>query len=385
MSIFDFLKKKSAATVSQSPQTSSVPSAQDEIKESIIYEDEEQTLESRIRQAIPSQAGLYPHEILMLEYASTYKTCENTFQNFWKWEYSVLEPQAVLESLFERGFICHEDTSSALKHLLVPDLKAMLSKIGEKTTGKKDDLINRILNVYSLDDLEQELTIRNYALTEKGKEELKQNEYVLYLHRHHYMSVWDMNNRLYRNNPSHLKYRDIIWGYFNEQSEMYFQNFDFGLYRNTRLSMHDFLIEEKKFKTALELLIEVISFDLSGLGNKDKPISMQEHQLLRETRCKSRLTNLFKTNDKNEITLPSGIIHYFEYLYKELKMTSEEFVKYVYERFSEVHIHERVFNEEECANIILSEIGLENRKIINSYAVAEKRLMQQFGIQTFSK
>lgn len=385
MGIFDFLKKKAPIGVSQSPQTPSVPSSPVEVKESVSYDDEVQTLESKIRQAIPSQAGLYPHEILMLEYASSYKICENNFQNFWKWEYSVLDPQAVLDSLFERGFICHEDARSALKHLLVSDLKSMLSKVGEKTTGKKDDLINRILNVYCSDDLEQELTTRNYALTDKGKEELKQNEYVLYLHRHRYMSVWEMNYRLYRKNPSHLKYRDIIWGYFNEQSGVHFQNFDFGLYRNTRLSMHNFLVEEGKLKTALDILIEVISFDLSGLGNKDNPVTMQEHQLLRETKCKSRMTNLFKTDDKSEITLPPGVIRYFEYLYKELKMDSEAFVKYVYERFSEVHIHERVFNEEECANIVLSEIGLENRKITNSYAVAEKRLMQQFGIQSFSE
>ena len=158
MGIFAFLRKKTSIGVSQSTQIPSVPSMPAEEKEFIPYDDEVQTLESKIRQAIPSQAGLYPHEILMLEYASSYKTCENNFQNFWKWEYLVLDPQAVLDSLFERGFICHEDVRSALKHLLVSDLKSMLSKVGEKTTGKKEDLINRILNAYCPDDLEQVLT-----------------------------------------------------------------------------------------------------------------------------------------------------------------------------------------------------------------------------------
>lgn len=385
MGIFDFLKKKTSVTVSQSPQTPSVRVEAVETEKAKTCDDGEETLESKICQAIPSHAGLYPHEILMLEYASSYKTSENNFQNFWKWEYLVLDPQSVLDSLFKRGFICYEDIGSALRHLTVSDLKNMLSKIGEKTTGKKDELINRLLNVYNPDDLEKELTVRHYALTDKGKEEVKHNEYVLYLHRHRYMSVWDMNHRLFRDNPSHLRYRDIIWGYFNEQSGEHFKNFDFGLYRNVRLNMHDFLVEEGKLKSALEILIEVISFDLSGLGNKCPPIVMGEHQLLREAKCQSRMTNLFKTEDKAEVTLPPGVVRYFEHLYNELKMDSKEFIKYTYEIFAEVRIHKRVFNSDECANIILSEIGLENRKVTNSCEVAKKRLMQQFGIHSFSE
>ncbi len=379
MGIFDLFKKKSAIINSQVSQMPNTPTKSDKTKE-IVNDSEPQTLENMIKQAVPSQGGLYPHEILMLEYADTYKTNENTFQNFWKWEYSVLNPQAVLDSLYERGFICHGDVQSALKYLLVADLKAMLSKIGEKTTGKKEELINRIINAYNPDDLEKELPIRNYALTEKGESELKHNEYVSYLHRHRYMSVWEMNIKLYRNNPSNLKYRDILWGYFNEQSGLHFKNFDFGLYRNVRLNMHDFLIEEKKFKRALQMLIEVISFDLSGLGNKDSVTSKQEQQFIRETKCESRMANLFMTEDKREITLPSGIVRCFQYLYEKLQMPKEEFINYVYERFLEVKIFERVFIAEECANIILSEIGLESRKITNSCKVAEERLKKQFGI-----
>lgn len=379
MGIFDLFKKKSAIINSQVSQMPNTPTKSDKTKE-IVNDSEPQTLENMIKQAVPSQGGLYPHEILMLEYADTYKTDENTFQNFWKWEYSVLNPQAVLDSLYERGFICHGDAQSALKHLLVADMKAMLSKIGEKTTGKKEELINRIINAYNPDDLEKELPIRNYALTEKGESELKHNEYVSYLHRHRYMSVWEMNIKLYRNNPSNLKYRDIIWGYFNEQSGLHFKNFDFGLYRNVRLNMHDFLIEEKKFKRALQMLIEVISFDLSGLGNNDSITSKQEQQLMREIKFEGRMANLFMSEDKKEIILPPGIIKYFQKLYDELAMPTEEFIQFVYECFSKVHIFERVFNEEECANIILSEIGLEKRKITNSCKVAEERLKKQFGI-----
>ena len=243
---------------------------------------------------------------------------------------------------------------------------------------KKEELISRILETYSTQELEQTLPDRHYALTELGEQELKENEYVSYLHRHHYMSVWEMNIMLHINNPSHLRYRDIIWRELNKQSGEHFQNYDFGLYRNTRLSMHNFLVEEKKYKTALHLLCEVISFDLSGLGNGDKPIS--NNDVLRQVKFESRMVNLLTTEDKKEVTVPPGIIGYFERLYKEIGMTSDEFVQYTYEQFAEIYIHDRVFTESECANIILSEIGLEERKMSNSRKIAEQRVKKKLGL-----
>lgn len=376
MGLFDFLKKKQIITEKEFVHPKSIePSLK-----STTQTDTEgiPTLSSRIKSAFPSANGLYPHEIMMLDYASSYKTSGNSFQNFWKWNYSVLDPQGVLDSLFERGFICRGDAPSALQRLVVADLKSMLTKKGAKTTGKKDELISRILETYSVEELEETIPNRNYALTELGKQELKANEYVPYLHRHHYMSVWEMNIMLHTNNPSHLRYRDIIWRELNKQSGEHFQNFDFGLYRNTRLSMHDFLIEEKKYKTALHLLCEVISFDLSGLGNGDKPVP--DNAVFRQVKYESRMVNLLTTEDKKEVTVPPGIIGYFERLYNEIGMPSDEFIQYTYEQFAEIHIHDRVFTGNECANIILSEIGLEERKLHNSRKVAEQRVKQKLGL-----
>lgn len=73
------------------------------------------SLDKRLSNACPSKNGLYPHEILMLDQADTYRTDTNNFQNFWKWECSVLEPRKVLDSLIDRGFICCSNINSELK------------------------------------------------------------------------------------------------------------------------------------------------------------------------------------------------------------------------------------------------------------------------------
>ncbi len=372
MGLLDFFKNKSLKGASVSQQKKVVGGKK------IVEENRVFSAEQYMKTAIPSQNGLYPQEILMLDYAESYKTTGNTFQNFWKYNYYVTDPQKILDSLYNRGFIKYSDVQSTLRKLLVSDLKGLLEKIGEKTSGKKEELINRILEKYTLSDLEEVLPGRNYELTEKGENELKQNEYVPYLHKHKYVSVWDMNIMLNANNPSHLGYRDIIWRELNKQSEEYFQEFDFGLYRCARLSMHDFLYEEKKYKTAFHLLVEVISFDLSGLGNGDKPI--KGDAISRQIKCESRIANLF-TNDEIEVTLPPAIIGYFNRLYEKLGMSANEFIKHTYQEFAKIHIHERIFNENECANIILSEIGLEERKIKNSYKVAVQRTKKKFGLK----
>lgn len=338
------------------------------------------SLDKRLSNAVPSKNGLYPHEILMLDQADTYRTDTNNFQNFWKWECSVLEPRKVLDSLIDRGFICCSNINSELKRTPVVKLKDLLAKKEISSTGKKEVLINRILDIYNNQELELLFPNRNYELTELGISELKENQYVTYLHRKHQISIWEMNILLNVNNPSHLGYRDIIWREFNKQSGEYFQQCEFGLYRNVRRNMHNFLCEEKKYKTALHLLIEVISFDLSGLGNRTEPINLADEKFIREIHYESRLVNLFTSEDKREVIVPPGIVASFNSLYNELDMIDQEFINYVYEEFSKVHIHERVFSDKECANIILSLSGFEERKLCNSYEIAVKRLKEAFAL-----
>ncbi len=380
MGLFDFFKKQVSTPKVNVVSTNSTISTGFQ-KTEFVSESKDNdvpSLQSRLSKATPSKSGLYPHEILMLDYAHTYKNTKNQFQNFWKWNYSVIDPQSVLDSLLQRDFIVESSVKSTLSKLKVGDLKDLLTKVNEKTTGKKDELIERVLTKYSVDDLNAKFPEKYFELTQKGSDELSQNSYVPYLHRHSYMSIWEMNYYLNNDNPSNLGYRDILWREFNKQSGEHFQNYDFGLYRNTRLNMYDFLMEESKYKTALHMLVEVASFDLSGLGNGDKPEI--NDQSWREIRYQSKLVNLF-FDEEQEAIIPPGIINYFKKLYELLEMSEIEFKNYIYEEFSKIKIHERVFLPDECANIVLSSLGLEERKIKNSKKVAEERLKELLSLR----
>ncbi|NOV02719.1 hypothetical protein [Paenibacillus planticolens] len=60
---------------------------------------------------------------------------------------------------------------------------------------------------------------------------------------------------------------DILWGLFNERSMDFAVKDDWGLYRNVRLSMGEHLMREKRYKGALDMLMEVTTLDVNGPSN----------------------------------------------------------------------------------------------------------------------
>lgn len=94
-----------------------------------------------------------------------------------------------------------------------------------------------------------------------------------------------MNSFLKATHTEAMHYRELIWREFNRKSIEYMKNGDWGLYRNNRLDMHDFVMEEKKYRSALQLLCEAISYDLSehGMGKQTQfnPMLIYKMQFLR--------------------------------------------------------------------------------------------------------
>lgn len=366
MGIFDFLKKKkveSSVKIDISVKSPDIESST-EVFEPI-------SLEILLADAIPSKQGLYPHEILMLEYAPTFKISNNYFQQFWYYQYSVKNPQAVLDSLYEKGFIAEGDLKDALEKLKVSEIKEELKHINQKVTGKKAELIDRLMVNADIDYLNRKYSERYFVCTFKGEQELKDNQYVSYLHRKKYMSVWEMNKKIA---DTHYPYRDILWGYFNEQSGIQFQNYDFGLYRNTRLNMYQFLMEENKPKTAFSLLCEVLSFDLSGLGNSEKYLFESErtdpkfYLMMYDSKSKH-----YFPYENTSLIIPPAVLGWFVEVQDILGLDDDEFKVALLEELGKVNPPQKIFTDEECADILIATIHEDVDILSEIYSKAEKR------------
>lgn len=257
--LFDFLKKK--------PQPQVTITTHEPTREELTAQwetESHQKATERVRNFQKDEAGLYPHEILMIHYAPSYKVNGNKFPQFWKYEYAVDDPSALLKSLVKKGFIREATARESLGQLKVSELKSILSELGLTTTGKKDELLKRIEESASEKYLTSRVLDRRYALTDAGNKELQVNQYVPYMHSHKYYDISMTRMCLLVNKHPDMSYRDLIWGEFNRLSGEYIQKGNIGLYRNVRYNMFQFLMEEKRYSSAFESLAMAFFYDLNG-------------------------------------------------------------------------------------------------------------------------
>lgn len=211
-----------------------------------------------------SEHGLTVSQILLLSYCKKgkYPNPEGGYQRFWWFEYGVKNVGDALKQLETGGFIRYTTPSEALQTLKVDELKKILESLQLTVSGKKATLIERITQSVNDEILSRYIKTEKYTLTELGEKEVQSNDYIPYLHAHKYpeVSVWDVN---YHADPKH--WRDYVWGKFNQCSMEYAANGQWGLYRNARFSMAEFLTEETKYADAFAMYGEVCFYDVNGM------------------------------------------------------------------------------------------------------------------------
>lgn len=204
MGLFDFFKKPNPVVPKQEPAKPSVPESDKKNYQNDSYytdvafsgtsfEKRVISFEERKKTAIPSRTGLYPAEILLLEYCSygTYPGPKNGYPGFWWFEYGIRDVGAALKSLENRGYIVFATAKESLNNFTIPQLKELLTSKELTTSGKKADLVMRVADVFSEAELLATGVQTKYMLTELGQRELIENEYVPYMHKAHNKTTED--------------------------------------------------------------------------------------------------------------------------------------------------------------------------------------------------
>lgn len=164
---------------------------------------------------------LKPTEILMLSYLEKYSS-GTPIAKFWHYDYGVYDVWPIIKKLESMGFA------------------------------------------------------ENGKLTEKGKEEIKDNEYVYFWHRKAYARAAFTLPEFCRavNAQRDIPYRDLIWGKYNK---LYMEAISSTKKcRDLRYSMYEFLVDEKKFETAFSMLLEIPFYDMNCQYPFIAPGIMQE-------------------------------------------------------------------------------------------------------------
>lgn len=181
---------------------------------------------------LADENGLKPTEILMLSYLEKYSSGKPVAK-FWHYDYGVDDVWPIIKKLETMGFA------------------------------------------------------ENGKLTDKGKAELNDNEYVYFYHRKSYAHWAFTLPEFCRavNARRDIPYRDLIWGQYNK---LYMEAFSSPKKcRDLRYSMYEFLVDEKKFETAFSMLLEIPFYDMNCQYPFIAPGIMQE---LKKTQKKAGFT-----------------------------------------------------------------------------------------------
>ena len=148
-----------------------------------------------------------------------------------------------------------------------------------------------------------------------------------------------------------------------------------GLYRNVRMNMYQFLMDNKKIEEAFGLLCEVVLYDLSGMSNNEQFINTSEFR-------KWELENLIKYGfpyNSSLYTIPPAVVGWLETIKEELHLSEKDFQKALLDNFEKISLKKRIFSNSECVEIVMNEMGNHPRKLAAIYKQAEERLKDEMN------
>lgn len=215
-----------------------------------------------------------------------------SYPSYFSDRYFIKNAAEIHKDWIDSGILAPPKIDEILKYKTVVELKEILKKNNLKVSGKKSELIDRILenNAFSV-DAQNENNDPIYAISEAGRAILNNNKPWLYYHRmknsdviplKFYKETWEHFQSLWKFVPSGL---DISWACLQELK------LGVKSYRELRsvlLASIENLEDSKKEEIVPDLALQIICIDLSGgvpfiapyLINKVREIPKEELETL---------------------------------------------------------------------------------------------------------
>ncbi len=319
-------------------------------------------ISERIKTLSPICEGqLYAHEVLILFYAHKYTTSTNLYEGFWEYKYGISDMNAQIESLHARGFLRIGTLEEAMNTATLSTLKNIAKKNGLKTSGKKSDIIHRILSTSDSDSLNNIFPDKPYFLTELGQHVIKRENYMKYIHNwsDSNINIWNFSKMAHE--FLSLPYTKILQQYYSQQSEKHLYQKQYGLYRNDRFFMAESAREENNYDMSLIWLFEIIYYDLSGLNN-----------FFDGTYPEKNAPRLFPY-EYSSARIAKGILSRITLCQEKLNISEIELKEKMITVLSGIKLPFQIFTLEECVDIFLLELHQDKTNLEKIYKTAENR------------
>lgn len=218
------------------------------------------SFEVSTRDDIPALQGDYAKAIFLWACGkSTPIRGKDDYSRYFLTECGIRNVPAYHRDMIKQGYLEKDDETKSLQNLKVAELKNMLSSLGLPVTGKKDTLIQRILDSGKAEEVLKQYP-ETYSLSTAGADFLSAHEDYVQLHRH---KVWDISWQEYdaKHRPGQ-SFNDTAWGILNARAV-----------KDTRLLgrveyyfMYEILRDEGRRVDAIQMLLRVLYLDLSGVS-----------------------------------------------------------------------------------------------------------------------
>lgn len=173
------------------------------------------------------------------------------------------------KSLIKTSMLNASSDKELLQKLKVSELKEILKENNLSTSGKKEELVERIEQSLKPHKFRKKFSKdKVYFLSESGRAYIERNRFFLDIHRKSEMDNFEgLLEKFLTSNFSN--FNDILWAQLQQEKIVHQSRRDYALLRNTHLSMARILQEEGNLKQALIEYLKVIYIDLSGYGNNN--------------------------------------------------------------------------------------------------------------------
>lgn len=185
------------------------------------------------------------------------------YQKYFEFECGITNPRKYHKNLIKEGYLQTASPESSISSLKVNELKKICDAIGISKTGKKKELVDRIISSCSPDQINSFVEKQLYSLSDKGLQFLERNRDYVELHNHKNWSITLDEYIDFKNSLSFTaEFRDVAWGIFNKRILEYSKKY--GLLRNNYLNMSQLSKESGNHNNELKYLLYTLFFDICG-------------------------------------------------------------------------------------------------------------------------
>jgi len=213
--------------------------------------------------------NIKPVDVIFLERADGHKVGDE-FPNYFEYQYGA-NPSSLLEKALTNNFLIKSDSIvNNMEKTKTSKLKEVLKRHNLKVSGKKQELLERLITNISEEELKTAFPDSYYILNNKGKSIIQENEHIIYYHKSQHLrneiSLDKYHDLLKDKTDESAKY-DIALELLKNKAMQNRDNGDWGLYRNSLFSKAKVYEDKQDDQSTLELYLTICHIDFSGLSN----------------------------------------------------------------------------------------------------------------------